>query len=297
MKRVLTSIAVLLALSACAERKPDAASATAPHSLATAADETFEPVPGIRLRFRQAGAGEPVVLLHGFTASLEAVAPIADSLLGDHRVIALDQRGHGRSTVPADTNAYGREMGEDVVRLLDHLGIARAHLVGHSMGSIVSTYVAARHPHRVASVSIIAPPFFADSATAEATLRPVVAELESGGGFLAFFERFAPEMPDSIRPGGSEEMVAANDRSMLIGVMRTFPGLGPGLESVEAVGVPAIVVVGSIDTLRVEARALADSWTGSRYVEVEGADHVDVFWHPATLAAVREQIDSPAERR
>ena len=56
MKRVLTSIAVLLALSACAERKPDAAPATAPHSLATAADETFEPVPGIRLRFRQAGA-------------------------------------------------------------------------------------------------------------------------------------------------------------------------------------------------------------------------------------------------
>lgn len=84
---------------------------------------------------------------------------------------------------------------------------------------------------------------------------------------------------------------------MLIGVMRTFPGLGPGLEGVAAVGVPATVVVGSIDTLRVEAQALARSWTGSRYVEVEGADHVDVFWHPATLAAVREQMDSPAERR
>ena len=297
MRRTPIIAAAFLATAGCAEPRPGVPGTPAPPTLAAAADETFEPVAGIRLRYRQMGTGEPVVLLHGFTASLEAVAPLADSLAGNHRVIALDQRGHGQSAAPSDTNAYGREMGEDVVRLLDHLGIARAHLVGHSLGAIVSAYVAARHPSRVASVSLIAPPFFADSAAAVAALAPVVTELESGGGFLAFFERFAPEMPDSIRAGVSAEMVAANDRATLVGVMRTFPELSAGRETIEAVQVPATIVVGSIDTLRVEALALGALWTGSSFVEVEGADHVSVFWHPATLAAVREQIDSPAERR
>ncbi|HEU4828039.1 MAG TPA: alpha/beta fold hydrolase [Gemmatimonadales bacterium] len=297
MERVPIAILACLVLTACADPKPDAPAATAPFSLAAAADETFESEPGIRLRYRQVGNGDPVVLLHGFTASLEAVAPLADSLALDHRVIALDQRGHGQSTVPSDTNAFGPEMAEDVVRLLDHLGVSRADLVGHSMGAVVSANVAARHPDRVASVSLIAPPFFADSVTAATELAPVVAELEGGGGFLAFFDRFAPEMPDSIRSVASAEMVSANDRAMLVGVMRTFPELSIGREGVSGVPVPATIVVGSIDTLRVEVRALAASWPGARYLEVEGADHVDVFWHPATLAAVRDQIDSPAERR
>lgn len=237
-----------------------------------------------------------MLFLHGLAATLEAVAPLADSLGADYRIIALDQRGHGRSTVPLDADAYGREMGEDVVRLLDHLGIARVHLVGHSMGAVVSAYVAARHPDRVASAALIAPPFFADSAAAAIALAPVVAELEAGGGFRAFLERFAPEMPDSIAAGVSAEIVSANNRTMLTGVMRAFPELSVGREGISTARAPAVIIVGSVDTLRVEDRALASWWPGVRFVEVEGADHVSVFSHPATLGAVRGRINSPRRR-
>src|SRR5690606_3803349 len=107
----------------CVDPKPERQGSAGPSTLATAPDEYFESAPGGRLRFRQAGSGDPVVLLHGFTASREAVAPRADSLAVGHRIVALDQRGHGRSTVPSECDAYGREMGDDVVRLLDHLEI------------------------------------------------------------------------------------------------------------------------------------------------------------------------------
>jgi pimeloyl-ACP methyl ester carboxylesterase len=294
----ITRVALLVAALAagCADSEPREPVVGAPTTLASAPDEYFVADTGVRLRYRQTGTGDPVVILHGLMASLEAVGPLADSLRADHRIIALDLRGHGASAVPSAPDAYGHEMGEDVVRLLDHLGIARAHLVGHSMGAVVSAYVAARHPGRVASVSLIAAPFFEDSATAAVALAPVVAELESGGGLRAFIERFIPELPDSAAAGMSAEMARSSDRAMLIGVMRTFPELGIGREGARAAHAPALVVVGSLDTLRVEDRALASWWPQARLLEVEGADHVAVFSHPATLAAVREQISSPGRR-
>lgn len=277
-------------LAGCAGSGKEAADSAPPLTLASAPDEYFTPDSGIRLRYRQAGSGEPVLFLHGFASQLEAVAPLADSLAGARRVIALDQRGHGGSDVPTAPEAYGRELGEDVIRLLDHLAIDRAHLVGHSMGAVAAAYAVARYPDRVASVSLIAPPFFEDSAVAAATLAPVVAELDSGGGFHAFIDRFIPEMPDSAAAGMSAEMVSNFDRAMLVGVMRTFPELGIGRAGASTATVDALIVVGLRDTLRVEDRALAGWWPDARLLEVAGADHVDVFWHPATLAAVRERL-------
>lgn len=290
------TLLVTTALAGCGSSEQQARGTAAPVSLAAAADEYLELDSGVRLRFRQAGTGEPVVVLHGFASSLDAVGPLADSLASTHRVIALDQRGHGQSGRPRGPDDYGREMGADVVRLLDHLDIERAHLVGHSMGAVVSAYVATRYPDRVASVALIAPPFFSDSATAAAELAPVVAELDSGGGFRAFIDRFTPEMPDSAAAGMSAEMVTTHDRAMLIGVMRTFPELGVGRGGARAATAPALIVVGAVDTLRVEVRALASWWPGARYVEVPGADHVGVFSHPATLAAVRQRLGSPQRR-
>ena len=241
MTRSCAPVAFVLAalIAGCDDTERQDEAGASSRTLASASDEFFEPDSGVRLRYRQMGSGEPIVILHGFASSLEAVAPVADSLAGTHRVIALDQRGHGGSSAPSDPDAYGHEMGEDVVRLLDHLGIERAHLLGHSMGAVVSAYVAVRHPARVATVALIAPPFFEDSATAAATLAPIVAELESGGGFFAFIDRFIPEMPDSVAAGMSAEMASAGDRSMLVGVMRTFPELGVGREGASKATAPA----------------------------------------------------------
>src|SRR5436190_523756 len=88
---------------------------------------------GINLRYAVEGQGPPVVLIHGLTLDAEsqwADPGITKALAEDYRVIAMDCRGHGKSDKPHEATAYGIEMVEDVSRLLDHLKITKAHIVG-----------------------------------------------------------------------------------------------------------------------------------------------------------------------
>jgi pimeloyl-ACP methyl ester carboxylesterase len=146
MTRSRCSLAVLAAL-AC----------PAYVGLAQAADkptaQSFD-ANGVKLSYYVQGKGEPVVLIHGWlsSAGINWALPGTSALLArDYQVIALDVRGHGLSDKPAREEAYGPELVEDVARLLDHLKIKKAHIVGYSMGGIIAAYFIAKHPDRVLS--------------------------------------------------------------------------------------------------------------------------------------------------
>src|SRR5262245_5401118 len=109
---------------------------------------------GLRIRYVEAGAGVPVVLVHAYTRYLESnwIAPgVFADLAKDYRVIAYDMPGHGKSEKSYESSAY-RDMATDPIRLMDHLGIKRAHLIGYSMGGGVVAKAAATHPERVMTV-------------------------------------------------------------------------------------------------------------------------------------------------
>ncbi len=111
---------------------------------------------GVRIRYIDVGPrdGEPVVLIHGGFGSIEwhwGESGVIDALDDDYRVIALDCRGHGKSDKPLDPEMYGNEMVDDVVRLLDHLKIDKAHIVGYSLGGRIAYKLVADHPKRVIS--------------------------------------------------------------------------------------------------------------------------------------------------
>ena len=107
---------------------------------------------GVKIHYIEQGTGEPVILIHGLYASgqLNWGAPgiIAD-LAKHYRVIALDCRGHGESGKPSGEGDYGVRMVEDVVRLMDHLDLRSAHLIGYSMGGMIALKLAVTHPDRV----------------------------------------------------------------------------------------------------------------------------------------------------
>ncbi len=109
---------------------------------------------GVKVRYYVQGKGEPVVLIHGWLASADlnwSLPGITRALAKDYRVISLDVRGHGRSDKPTRDDAYGPELVEDVVRLLDHLKVKKAHIVGYSMGGIIAGNFLAKHPDRALS--------------------------------------------------------------------------------------------------------------------------------------------------
>ncbi|WP_246502916.1 alpha/beta fold hydrolase [Nonomuraea muscovyensis] len=106
-------------------------------------------VNGIRITFREEGdpAAPPMVLVHGRTADHNDWNGITQHFAARHHVIVPDLRGHGASAHPGDYPLP--ELAEDIAALLDHLGIARATVVGHSLGGVVAYVLAVRRPDRV----------------------------------------------------------------------------------------------------------------------------------------------------
>src|SRR5579883_1762190 len=101
----------------------------------TGASQSFDSN-GVKIHYTVEGKGEPVLLIHGFAANADfnwRQPGVIKALAENYKVIALDNRGHGQSGKPHDIAKYGEEMAEDAVRLLDHLGIKKAHIVGYSM--------------------------------------------------------------------------------------------------------------------------------------------------------------------
>jgi hypothetical protein len=104
----------------------------------TVAPSGFFDSDGVNIHYETQGEGKPIVLVHGFASSLQGnwvITRWVETLQPLRRVVALDCRGHGQSDKPHDPAAYGGEnMAQDVLRLMDHLGIAEADLFGYSMG-------------------------------------------------------------------------------------------------------------------------------------------------------------------
>ena len=101
----------------------------------------------MKLHFQSSGHGPPLILLHGLFGALENWHLASRSLAADFQVLAVDQRNHGRS--PHDAVMNYPVMAEDLVETLDSLEIARAHVLGHSMGAKTAMEFALRHPARV----------------------------------------------------------------------------------------------------------------------------------------------------
>jgi pimeloyl-ACP methyl ester carboxylesterase len=125
-----------------------------PANSIAAAESQFFDAKGVKIHFLIEGTGEPVVLIHGLDSSARVnwqMPGTIDALAKDHQVIAIDLPGYGESDKPADPAAYGEQWVDDVILLLNHLNIRKAHIVGYSMGGMVALKLIAEHPDRVIS--------------------------------------------------------------------------------------------------------------------------------------------------
>jgi len=105
---------------------------------------------------RIAGEGEPCLLLHGFTGSIEAMSSFADALCNDFSVISLDLPGHGRTHVSRKSDCYSLpECSVSIVHILDQLHIDRCFICGYSMGGRVALAFVSRFSSRVTALATI----------------------------------------------------------------------------------------------------------------------------------------------
>jgi pimeloyl-ACP methyl ester carboxylesterase len=129
----------------------------------------FAPVGDVSIYYEVYGTGEPILFIHGGGGSVAGSWPsdYVTELSRDFRVILADSRGHGRTMDGKGPITYGR-LTFDAVRLLDHVGIDRVHVVGHSMGAITGLHLLVDFPDRVRTVTMLAGAYHVDNYRPEA---------------------------------------------------------------------------------------------------------------------------------
>jgi pimeloyl-ACP methyl ester carboxylesterase len=212
--------------------------------------------------------GDPILLIHGFASSIKDnwIDPGWVSLLAGNgfRVIAIDNRGHGHSEKLYDPAAYTAPiMAEDARRLLDHLGVARADVMGYSMGARISAFLALRHPERVRSAIFAG--LGANMVRPMAGTGPIAHALEADSidqvtnAAARTFRAFAEKTGSDLRA------LAACIRGAREPITR---------EDVASLKVPVLVVSGSEDVIGGSAEELAQLIPGAEAVTVPRRDHM-----------------------
>jgi len=223
---------------------------------------------GLAIAYLDQGAGEPVVLVHGFASTKEVnwLHPgwIATLTGAGRRAIALDNRGHGASGKRYDPVDYhSAVMAEDVRALLDHLGIAHADVMGYSMGARIAAFLALAHADRVRSVvlgglgSRLVDGVGLPESISDALEAPSLADVRDAQGraFRAFAEQTRSDrraLAACIR--GSRQTLSRADCARLT--------------------MPVLVAVGSKDDVAGSAHELAKLLPAGRALDIPGRDHM-----------------------
>jgi pimeloyl-ACP methyl ester carboxylesterase len=214
--------------------------------------------------------GQPLVLLHGGMLSIDlSWAPLLPALADRYRVVALEVQGHGR-TADIDREITPAHTAADVVALLDHLGIDRAHVLGHSMGGAAALELAVSHPERVLSV-----------VGASVSVRP---------------DGMHPDLTDPARMATSTRMPTQDD---FVAMQATYARLSPTPDAFDAflarlsasnadlvgwtdeqlagITAPVLLVLGDRDFTTVEHGALMlELIPGAQLAVLPGTTHMEV---------------------
>lgn len=245
--RPLALIAALLILAGCGGPK---------HGYFTTTDK-------IRIHYIHSGRGTPVILLHGLTSSAEGnwlPNGIFDALARNHHVIAIDMRGHGKSDKPHDPRSYGPRMALDVIELMDHLGIDKAHIHGYSMGGNILQWILAKSPDRFITAIFGGSgvhewePAWIDKTPPDKTGRPPVD----------------PEIRKAVRARRREHDEEAI-RAML--AHQGFPGEWPQLD-LNKVTFPVMAINGEFDSPNAKTHRLARVLPRFHNVVLPGKGHM-----------------------
>jgi len=249
---------------------------------------------GARLHYVSKGKGTPVILVHGFAINLGGnwfFPHVFQRLAKDYRVIAIDNRGHGRSERFYEAEKYGTEFAEDIVRLMNHLKIEKAHVIGYSMGGFIVLKLATMYPERLLSVAPCGAGWTPNTAQELGLMQDTAESLERGTGFIPLLEWLEP-------PGRPKRwwmikvlnafMSALFDVNAMAAVLRSFPQLEVSEEALRRNTVPALAVIGGVDPIRVFAEQMAAVMANLELVVVPGADHGTALPSRVAMRAFRK---------
>jgi pimeloyl-ACP methyl ester carboxylesterase len=235
----------------------------------------------IRISYRVEGKGDPLVMIMGFTAGRSGWARQTPFFRKCYRVITFDNRGAGKSDKPAGPYST-RMMADDTVRLMDLLGIEKAHILGMSMGGMIAQELAINYPQRVMKLVLASTYARRDETSGDAVeearfLRLTPEQRTTAMVGLAFnkpFYRFA----FSLIAGVMTRFTKASDRAGTEGQSEACVR-HDALERLSQITAPTLVIVGTEDRLikPVSSDVIAARIPNTKLVRIEGGSHYFSF--------------------
>jgi len=226
---------------------------------------------GVKISYIVAGKGEPVVLIHGlYSSSLMnwQLPGVVEMLARDYQVIGIDMPGHGESDKPDVESAYGEAMVEDVVRVLDELKIKKAHVVGYSMGGMITAKLMVKYPERVSS-----------------GILGGMGWLREGSFLQKTWENKGPKRAGEGKGFGTPAVC-----------VQSFGKLAISDEELKAIRIPFTVLVGSQDPCKfLYVNPLQEARKDIPVVTIEGAGHIDCVINAQFKAEIKKWLDKQAK--
>lgn len=223
---------------------------------------------GVEIAYIDEGQGDPILLIHGFASNMQVnwidTGWVRELTRAGYRVIAFDNRGHGKSEKPHDVAMYGAPlMAEDARRLLDHLQIARSDVLGFSMGARIAAFLAIKHPERVRSA--IFSGLGINMVRGMAGTGPIAAALE------------AESIDDVTNPTARTfrafaEQTKGDLKALAACIRSSRDPITP--EALGTLRMPVLVAVGTLDVVGGSARDLAALIPGAEALEIPDRDHM-----------------------
>ena len=244
------------------------------------------------------GTGTPVILIHAFANDGALWKPQIEALGGAYRIVAPDLRGFGRSMATDGSPVSMDRYADDVIELMDHLGIGRAVVGGISLGGYVALSMALRHASRTSGLVLANTRACADNPEWASFREALVRDIEQRGG-RAVVENygdkpFGSRCPEDIKAYVRDMILRQSATGLASGTrgMAQRPDRQPALGSIR---VPTLVISGTEDQYipSSEGEAMHLAIAGSRFVDIPGAGHLsNIDSAPAFNAAVQAFLES-----
>jgi len=220
----------------------------------------------VRIYYETEGEGPPLVLVHGFSDSLEGWREYgyAEELKKKYRLILIDARGHGASDKPHDPKAYGlKQRPADVVAVLDELGIDRAHYLGYSLGGWIGFGLATYAPERLSSLIIGGAQPYGQSMDLYRQ-----ALMQGMEGWVALVEKMA----GSLSPEAKERFRRNDAQALLASVANDRPDISADL--IPNLTVPCLLYAGEADPLCPLVERCAKELPSGSFFSLPGLNHI-----------------------
>lgn len=272
-----------------------------------AQDQYFESK-GVKIRYITKGSGVPVLLIHGMTMNIESCwsAPaeggnLIERLSKNHLVVALDCRGHGKSDKPHDSSQYGQLMVKDVVNLLNHLNISKAHVIGFSMGSIIAGNLQLNYPDRVISTvlsgAMVQTKKMNEEMGIQSAMRNTASDIANGKGMYSMIKWL--DLPADNNPPVSDQqalaigkfLIQGNDSLAIISILKAFDQFNVKEKKLKKNKIPTLIIIGTRDHSVIDARQNKKLFKNARLKEISGKEHAGILSSKEYYSAIEEFIN------